>query len=102
MNIKTNIQFHKLSKIFLPLSSFIFFLCIILIVFNGINTSIDFRGGTIINVSIDSEEYDLTSLRNILFKELNQNVTVVEVHSESSKRELILTMEYLTNEDKIE
>tara|TARA_Y100000590_G_C15734433_1_gene1018067 strand:- start:791 stop:1684 length:894 start_codon:yes stop_codon:yes gene_type:complete len=102
MKFKKIIPFVEFSWIFLSISILMFFICIILIGFKGIKTSIDFRGGTIVNVTIDSNEYNLSELRNILSKELNQSVSVVEIQSNQLINNVILTMDYLSNEEKLE
>ena len=96
-----NIPFVKFSKYFLATSIVIFCISIYLIIFKGIETSIDFRGGTIINISILSDNHDLTFLRDTLSKELTSAVNVVEVESDSDGYELILTTEYLSNESEL-
>ena len=63
--------------------------------------SIDFQGGTVINLSVDKDELNLSQLRKSLSNDLQQSVGVVEVKSQNSATELILTMEYLENEETL-
>jgi len=70
------------------------------IFFKGIDLSIDFKGGTIINLSVyDEDNLDLSLLRDRLTDRLTQQVNVVQVNSNSNSLDLILKMEYLSNED---
>ena len=102
MNNIFKINFHQYSKIFLLLSGLIFIISILLILFKGIQTSIDFRGGTIINVNINTEEHNLTLLREKLSEQFNQSVGVVEMESSIASQDIILTMEYLSNEKELD
>ena len=79
---------EKLFIDFIKLSRFTIFISLILvgismysIFFKGINMSIDFKGGTIINLSVDRDNLDLSMLRNNLIKDLNQQIEIVEVES---------------------
>ena len=96
-----NIPFIKFSKTFLILSGIIFSVSILLLVFKGVQTSIDFKGGTIINISITSDNHNLTLLRDTLSEQLVKAVSVVEIQSASNQKELILTTEYLSNETQL-
>ena len=96
-----NIPFIKFSKTFLILSGIIFSVSIFLLVFKGVQTSIDFKGGTIINISITSDNHNLTLLRDTLSEQLVKAVSVVEIQSASNQKELILTTEYLSNETQL-
>jgi len=93
-----SINFSKYSQLTSILSSLLVGVSIYLIIFKGIDTSIDFKGGTIINVSTDTKIINLSSLRETLSQDLDQPVGVVEVESSTSKKDLILSMEYLANE----
>jgi len=96
-----NIPFIKFSKYFLILSGIVFSISIFLLVFKGIKTSIDFKGGTIINISIQSENNNLSLLRDALSDELGNAVSVVAVQSSTAQHELILTTEYLSDETQL-
>ena len=102
MNIiseKLSVDFMKLSRVTIYISFILICISMYLIVFKGINASIDFKGGTIINLSVDKDNLDLSLLRENLTKALNQSIEVVEVESKSNYSELILKMEYLDNEN---
>jgi len=96
--IKTNIPFIKNSNKFLLLSVVLFALSVFLILFKGINKSIDFKGGTIINISIESENYDLSILRDVLSEKLTNSINVVEMKTELNDYEVVVTTEYLSDE----
>ena len=96
--IKTNIPFIKNSNKFLLLSVVLFSLSVFLILFKGINKSIDFKGGTIINISIESENYDLSILRDVLSEKLTNSINVVEMKTELNDYEVVVTTEYLSDE----
>jgi len=101
MRTSPNIPFIKVSKTFLILSGIIFSASICLLIFKGVKTSIDFKGGTIINISITSDNHNLTLLRDTLSNQLEKAVSVVKVQSTSHQQELIITTEYLSNETQL-
>ena len=96
---KLFIDFIKLSRFTIFISLIFMGLSICSIFLKGINMSIDFKGGTIINLSVDRDNLDLPVLRNNLIKDLNQPIEIVEVESKLNYSELILKMEYLDNEN---
>tara|TARA_Y100000590_G_C15744817_1_gene1021571 strand:- start:6710 stop:7609 length:900 start_codon:yes stop_codon:yes gene_type:complete len=98
MQIPSNIPFTKFTKYFLMFSSAIFIASISLLFLRGLQTSIDFKGGTVIDVAIDSRSYSLSLLRDTLSDKLNYSVSVVEVESFKDVVELIITTEYLSDE----
>ena len=104
--MKNNLQnisfdFVKYSKYMLCGSIILLCISFYCLIFKGIDMSIDFKGGTIINLSVDIDELDLAKLRKLLSNDLKQSVGVVEVKSKHSATELILTMEYLDNEEML-
>tara|TARA_B100001123_G_scaffold257277_1_gene286842 strand:+ start:922 stop:1821 length:900 start_codon:yes stop_codon:yes gene_type:complete len=98
MKNNKQIPFIKFSKFFLIFSGIIFSISILLLVFKGIKTSIDFQGGTIVNVSIRSDKHNLSFLREELSSKLEKSVSVVELQSNDSTNNLIITTEYLSDE----
>ena len=96
---KLLIDFVKLSRFTIFISLIFIGISMYSIFFKGINMSIDFKGGTIINLSVDRDNLDLSLLRNNLIKDLNQQIEIVEVKSKLNYSELILKMEYLDNEN---
>jgi preprotein translocase subunit SecF len=93
-NYKFN--FVKRFKTMLIISSLVFIISILLLFFLGIKSSIDFTGGTIINVKVDSN-IDLSNLRQVLEENLNQTISVVEVKS-NEESYVLLKMSYLSDE----
>tara|TARA_Y100001970_G_scaffold36286_2_gene44830 strand:+ start:1063 stop:1962 length:900 start_codon:yes stop_codon:yes gene_type:complete len=98
MRHNKQIPFIQFSRFFLIFSGIIFSISIFLLVFTGIKTSIDFQGGTIINVSISSDKHDLGFLRKELSSKLQKSVSVVELQSSDIMHSLIITTEYLSDE----
>ncbi len=104
--MKNNLQnlsfdFIHYSKYMLSISMVLIFISLYCLIFKGIDMSIDFQGGTIINLSVDRDGLNLSQLRKLLSNDLQQSVGVVEVKSQNSTIELILTMEYLENEETL-
>ena len=69
--VNSNYQFMKLRKRMLYISVFLIISSIILLIFKGLNLGIDFKGGTLIEVSIKNT--DIAELRQILNSEFNDN-----------------------------
>ena len=104
--MKSNLQnlsfdFIHYSKYMLSVSIVLILISLYCLIFKGIDMSIDFQGGTIINLSVDRDGLNLSQLRKSLSSDLQQSVGVVEVKSQKSTTELILTMEYLENEETL-
>ena len=101
MTLKSNIEFIKNSNKFLLLSVVVFVLSVFLIFLKGIKKSIDFKGGTIINLTIESDNYDLSILRDVLSRKLTNSINVVEMQTELNDYEVVVTTEYLSNETQL-
>ena len=101
MTFKSNIQFIKNSNKFLLLSITVFIVSVFLIFLKGIKKSIDFKGGTIINLTIESDNYDLSILRDVLSNKLTNSINVVEMKTELNDYEIVVTTEYLSNESQV-
>lgn len=89
-------NFVKQFKTMFIISSLVFIISVLSLFFLGIKSSIDFTGGTIINVKVDSN-IDLSNLRQILEENLNQSISVVEVKSNEGSY-ILLKMSYLSDE----
>ena len=96
-NFKFN--FVNYFKTMFIMSTLVFILSVLSLLFFGIKSSIDFTGGTIINVTVDNN-VDLSNLRKVLEENLNQSVSVVEVKSDKDSY-LLLKMSYLSDEKNI-
>ena len=71
---------------------------IISIFIKGLEASIDFTGGTIINVEINQENLDLPQLRIDAENMFNKTVNIVLSESSGSTKNLIFTMDFLEDE----
>ena len=100
MNLFTikNINFIQLSRYTLYGSLFIIVFGIISFFTIGLKTSIDFTGGTIINLKIVDEKFNISDLRSALIEELDDNVKVVKTKS-NQNHELLITMKFLKDEN---
>ena len=96
---KINFNFTNYFKSMLLLSSVIFLLSLMSLLIVGVKSSIDFTGGTVINVQVDTD-VNLSNLRQVLEQDLKQPVSVVEVNS-NNETYILLKMGYLSNEQVI-
>ena len=96
---KMKINFVKYFKQMFVISVSIFTISILSLLFIGIPSSIDFTGGTIINIKVDTD-INLSNLRQALEENLNQSVSVVEVKS-NNESYVLLKMSYLSDEQVI-
>tara|TARA_Y100000996_G_scaffold134148_1_gene101915 strand:+ start:3829 stop:4731 length:903 start_codon:yes stop_codon:yes gene_type:complete len=71
---------------------------IISIFVKGLETSIDFTGGTIVNVETNQENIDLPQLRIDAENIFNKTVNIVLSESNGSAKNLIFTMDFLEDE----
>ena len=65
----------------------------------GVKSSIDFTGGTVINVQVDTD-VNLSNLRQVLEQDLKQPVSVAKINS-NNETYILLKMGYLSNEQVI-
>lgn len=96
---KMKFNFVKYFKQMFVISVSIFTISILSLLFIGIPSSIDFTGGTIINIKVDTD-INLSNLRQALEENLNQSVSVVEVKS-NNESYVLLKMSYLSDEQAI-
>ena len=96
---KMKFNFVKYFKQMFVISVSIFTISILSLLFIGIPSSIDFTGGTIINIKVDTD-INLSNLRQALEENLNQTVSVVEVKS-NNESYVLLKMSYLSDEQVI-
>ena len=66
--IDSNYSFMSLRKAMLLLSSFLTIISILLLIFKGLNLGIDFKGGTLIEVSAENIKTNIAELRQSLLK----------------------------------
>ena len=83
--------------------SFIFIVSGIISIFvKGLETSIDFTGGTIVNVETNQENIDLPQLRIDAENIFNKTVNIVLSESNGSAKNLIFTMDFLEDEKTLD
>ena len=97
-----NINFLKYSRHAYVLSIIVILTGVLYCLTQGINKSIDFTGGTIVNVSINKNQYDIDVLRKILSEKIDKDIKVVEESFDGSSYRIILTMRFLNDEKKLE
>ncbi len=96
---KINFNFTNYFKSMLLISLVIFLVSVMSLLIVGVKSSIDFTGGTLINVQVDTD-VNLSNLRQVLEQDLKQPVSVVEVNS-NNETYILLKMGYLSNEQVI-
>ena len=96
---KINFNFTNYFKSMLLISLVIFLVSVTSLLIVGVKSSIDFTGGTVINVQVDTD-VNLSNLRQVLEEDLKQPVSVVEVNS-NNETYILLKMGYLSNEQVI-
>ena len=96
---KINFNFTNYFKSMLLISLVIFLVSLTSLLIVGVKSSIDFTGGTVINVQVDTD-VNLSNLRQVLEQDLKQPVSVVEVNS-NNETYILLKMGYLSNEQVI-
>ena len=93
---ETNYDFLSLRKKFLTLSVIFILLSIFLLSFKGLNLGIDFKGGTLIEISTDNSS--VSELRNIL----SPNFDDVSLQEFGDKNTIIIKLQNKSNTDSIE
>ena len=96
---KINFNFTNYFKSMVLISLVIFLVSLMSLLIIGVKSSIDFTGGTVINVQVDTD-VNLSNLRQVLEEDLKQPVSVVEVNS-NNETYILLKMGYLSNEQVI-
>ena len=99
-NTTPKINFLSISKYTLYLSLCLIIVGIVSLVYKGIDLSIDFKGGTIINVEIFQTEFEISDLRDQTNIALKGNTNIVEVNQNKDYKELIITTEFLDNKNE--
>ena len=97
-----NINFIHYSKFAFKISAIFIIAGILLFFTRGIQTSIDFTGGTIINFNIKENSYNPEfDLRSYLKENLNQSVSLVEMASKDELHHLVITTQFLQDESLV-
>tara|TARA_Y100000590_G_scaffold308447_1_gene348241 strand:- start:1682 stop:2590 length:909 start_codon:yes stop_codon:yes gene_type:complete len=81
--ISKDIQFSKFYKKMNILSFILIFSSIVVLLINGLNLGVDFKGGTLIEVRIENERVDISEVRQSLLKMEIGDVTVKKFGKES-------------------
>ena len=88
-------KFMDNRKLFIILSSVLMLCSILLLSFKGLNLGIDFKGGTLIEIS--TENSNISELRKILSPEFND----VSLQEFGNSKTIIIRLQNDTNEDSI-
>ena len=92
----SNYSFMDYRKIFISISSMTIFISLILIFFKGLNLGIDFKGGTLIEVSTNNS--DIRELRSILSPEFSD----VSLQEFGDKQTIIIRLQNYSNTESIQ
>lgn len=92
------IPFLNFYKYAFSISTIFIIIGLIFIFINGIKTSIDFTGGTIVNVAVNQDEINIADLRTHANNDLKSNVNIVLAESTDSSKSLMITMDFLDDE----
>ena len=96
-------SFMDYKKIFISISAFAILISLILLIFRGLNLGIDFKGGTLIEISTNNS--NISELRSILSPEFNDvsmqefgdsKTIIIRLQNDSSK-ESIKTIDKVKN-----
>ncbi len=71
-----NILFNKYYKKFGTLSIILILISLSLLFFKGLNYGVDFKGGTLIEVRIDTSDHSISKVRNVFNRSNLTNLTV--------------------------
>ena len=93
--VDSNYQFMNIRKKMMYLSLFFVFVSIMLLVFKGLNLGIDFKGGTLIEVSVKNS--NISELRTILSPEFNE----VSLQEFGDSKTIIIRLQNDTNTESI-
>lgn len=94
--VNSDYQFLNYRKHFYIASGISILLCLVLLLFKGLNLGIDFKGGTLIEVSIKNT--NISELRNILSPNFNE-VSLQEFGDENT---IIIRLQNENNQESIE
>src|SRR6516225_3909796 len=81
--IKNDIPFMRHALVFNVISAVTFLLAVFFLIFRGLNFGVDFKGGTIIEVSF-AQPADLTKIRTSLDKDIGGEISVQTFGSDRS------------------
>ena len=70
IELKSEINFNKHFKIFNIISIVLIIISVFFLLFKGLNYGVDFKGGTLIELRVQDETIDISSIRQS-FKKMN-------------------------------
>ena len=94
--INSDYKFLNFRKHFYITSGITIFICLLLLLFKGLNLGIDFKGGTLIEVSI--KETNIGELRDILSPNFNE----VSLQEFGDEKTIIIRLQNDNNQESIE
>ena len=90
IELKPEINFNKHFKIFNIISIVLIILSVFFLLFKGLNYGVDFKGGTLIELRVQDQTIDISSIRQS-FK--NMNLGDVNVKKFGNKTDFLITFE---------
>ena len=90
IELKSEINFNKHFKIFNIISIVLIILSVFLLLFKGLNYGVDFKGGTLIELRVQDQTIDISSIRQS-FK--NMNLGDVNVKKFGNKTDFLIKFE---------
>ena len=90
IELKSEINFNKHFKIFNIISIVLIILSVFLLLFKGLNYGVDFKGGTLIELRVQDQTIDISSIRQS-FKKMN--LGDVNVKKFGNKTDFLVTFE---------
>ncbi len=90
IELKPEINFNKHFKIFNIISIVLIILSVFFLLFRGLNYGVDFKGGTLIELRVQDQTIDISSIRQS-FK--NMNLGDVNVKKFGNKTDFLITFE---------
>ena len=90
IELKSEINFNKHFKIFNIISIVLIILSVFLLLFKGLNYGVDFKGGTLIELRVQDQTINISSIRQS-FK--NMNLGDVNVKKFGNKTDFLITFE---------
>ena len=99
LNTPSNIKFINYFKIFNLLSALLILFSIISIIYKGLNFGIDFKGGTLIELRVESTEIRINDIRSSFLK---MNLGDVSVKKFGEENDYLVKFENTGQKSKIE
>ena len=99
LNTPSNIKFINYFKIFNLLSALLILFSIISIIYKGLNFGIDFKGGTLIELRVESNEIRINDIRSSFLK---MNLGDVSVKKFGEENDYLVKFENTEQKSKIE